>query len=80
MTSANSGSVTEHAGSSPLNGSNETVTVCRLATAKAMMMMASGTRMIAATILRSKAAGNLFRQRNQARSLTVQHRRGSASV
>src|ERR1700728_654359 len=51
--SANSGKVTAAAGSFPPNGSSETVTICRLATANAMMMTASGTRMIAATILRS---------------------------
>ena len=53
MTSTNSGKVTEAAGSLPLNGSSDTVTIWRLATAKATMMTASGTRISAATILRS---------------------------
>ena len=53
MTSANSGSVTAAAGALALNGSNETVTTCRFATAKAMMMTASGTRTTKVTILRS---------------------------
>ena len=51
---ANNGSVTDAAGSAPPNGSNETVTLCRFAIAKAMMMTASGTRTTAATILFSK--------------------------
>jgi hypothetical protein len=46
MTSANKGRVTDAAGSPALNGSNETVTIYRFATAKAMMTTASGTRMI----------------------------------
>ena len=54
MTSANSGSVTDAAGCAALNGSNETVTIWRLATAKAMSTMPSGTRISAATILRSE--------------------------
>ena len=54
MISTNKGNATEATGSWGLNGSNETVTVCRFATAKAMMMMASGTKMTAATSLRSK--------------------------
>ena len=37
------------------NGSNDTVTACRLATAKAMMTTASGTTMMAVTILRNMA-------------------------
>ena len=45
--------VTDAAGTAGLNGSSETVTSCRFATAKAMMTMASGTRMTAATTLRS---------------------------
>ena len=53
MTSANSGSVSEAAGCSELNGSRDTVTICRFATANAMMTTASGTKMIAATTLRT---------------------------
>ena len=54
MTSANSGSVTTAAGALALNGSNDTVTLCRFATAKAMMTIASGMTISAVTILRSK--------------------------
>ena len=62
---ANNGSVTDAAGSAPPNGSNETVTLCRFAIAKAMMMTASGTRTTAATILFSKwtSAGRIVRIR-----------------
>ena len=58
MISTNSGSDTDAAGRSALNGSSDSVTICRLATAKAMMITASGTRMSAATILRITLAAD----------------------
>src|SRR5262249_35322317 len=57
----NKGNESDAAGASPPNGSKEIVTSRRLATAKATMMMASGTRMIAATILRSNVQTSVFR-------------------
>ena len=49
----NSQVVTEYAGCAESNGSKETITVCRFATANAMMMMASGIKTTAATNLPS---------------------------
>src|SRR5262245_17740720 len=55
--SANSGSASANAGCAWSKGSNETTTVCRLATANVTSTMASGTRISAVTILRSMASG-----------------------
>ena len=50
---ANSGKVAAYAGLVEENGSNETVTDCRFATAKAIRITASGTTISVETILRS---------------------------
>ena len=61
--SANKGSDSDATGVSPPNGSKEIVTFCRFATAKTTMTMTSGTRMIAATILRNNVRTSVFRIR-----------------